>query len=85
MVNDRAIIAIDNINTSIVDDINTKNLTLKMANEIFDNSKASHTLDIIVDNMAIVGLTMALIMSTIVKEKDWTEESLLTIKFITRA
>jgi hypothetical protein len=85
VVNDRAIIAIDNINTSIVDDINTKNLTLKMANEIFDNSKASHTLDIIVDNMAIVGLTMALIMSTIVKEKDWTEESLLTIKFITRA
>jgi hypothetical protein len=50
VVNDRAIIAIDDINTSIVDDINTKNLTIKMANQIFDNSKANHTLDIIVDN-----------------------------------
>jgi hypoxanthine-guanine phosphoribosyltransferase len=34
VVNDRAIIAID--------DINTNNLTIKMANEIFDNSKANH-------------------------------------------
>jgi len=69
VVNDRAINAIDDINTSIVDVINTKNLTIKMANEIFDNSKANHTLDIIVDSMAIVGLK-ALIMSSIVKEKD---------------
>ncbi len=51
VINDRAIIAIDNNNTAIIEDINTKNLTIKMSNENFEKSLTNHTLDIIVENM----------------------------------
>jgi hypothetical protein len=51
VINDRAIIAIDDNNTAIVEDINTKNLTIKMSNENFEMSLTNHTLDIIVENM----------------------------------
>jgi len=51
VANDRAIIAVNNNNTATIEDINTKNLTINVSNELFDKSIVSHTLDIIVENM----------------------------------